>query len=691
MVEGRGLRHHALMNISAATLSRGRLTAAAVSAAVVVTLAASAVATAYNSQDTASVVTTGVVLGIVALVGAVVTLTVPSNRVGWLMLVAAAVAATGQAATEAGVHGVVTSPGSIRGAGYLAAVGPGLRGAGWVVAAVCVPAVFPDGRLPGSRWRWLAACAFGAAILTFLGGVLSPHAQENRLLHWQSPLGLPPGYGGIADVAGVLGGSLTVVAAVGAVVALVVRWRRGGPLVRQQLLLLALAVCLLGVLGLVVVVVIAAGGTVAGWAFSLGLLPLPIAVAVAVLHYGLYDLRRAANRTLVWIALSGSVVGLYAAVVVAATMLPTPHDWLPPAIAAAVAAILLLPLRDAIQRGVTFLLYGRWSEPYEVLAGLGEQLEAAAHVDGLLEAAVRELATGLNLQDVRVQAADESEGDDDHGRSDVTVPLVAYGSVVGWLRYQEPQRPLSTSEQRLVLDLARQLGGVLHVRLLNGDLQRARERLVLAREEERRRLRRDLHDGIGPGLAGLTLKAETAVALLPPGAAATSKQLHDLTDEIRSMVVDVRRLVEGLRPPALDQLGLSGACIQAVDRLAAGAGVVAAVRTDEHLPALPAAVEVAAYRIVVEAVTNVVRHAHACSCDVSLTSEGDDLVVSVADDGRGFGLAQRHGNGLAIMQERAEELGGRFAVNGNAGGVRIEARLPVTAVPAHEPSKAPPA
>jgi signal transduction histidine kinase len=676
MVEEHQLRHHALVKTSAAALSRERLTAVAVSAAVAVALAGSAVGTAYGSQDEASALTTGIVLGTVAVVGAIVTLTVPRNQVGWLMMIGSAVCATGQAATEAGVHGLVTSPGSVHGADYLAAIGPALRGAGWVIAAVCVPMVFPDGRLPGSRWRWLVACALGAVTFTFLGGVLSPHAQDDRLIHWQSPLGLPVGAGGVADAMGGLGGLLTAVAAVGAGAGLVARWRRGGPLVRQQLLLLALAVCLLAVLGLVVIVTVALGGTVAGWVFGLGLLPLPVAIAVATLHYGLYDLRRAANRTLLWLTLSGSVVAIYAAVVVVATLIPTPHDWLTPAVAAAVAAIMLLPLRDAIQRGVNYLLYGRWREPYEVLAGLGEQLEAAADVDRLLDAAVRELATGLNLQDVGVRSADGS-AIIDHGPSDTTIPLLAYGAVVGWLTYRAPARQLSNSEQRLVLDLSRQLGGVLHVRLLHQDLQRARERLVLAREEERRRLRRDLHDGIGPGLAGLTLKAETAMALLPPGAAAASQQLQGVIDEIRRMVVDVRRLVEGLRPPALDELGLSAACAQAVGRLAAGARLVAAVRVAKDLPPLPAAVEVAAYRIVVEAVTNTVRHAHARSCDVSLTSEADDLLVTVADDGGGFDEVPRHGNGLAIMQERAQELGGQLTVTADACGVRIEARLPV--------------
>jgi signal transduction histidine kinase len=259
---------------------------------------------------------------------------------------------------------------------------------------------------------------------------------------------------------------------------------------------------------------------------------------------------------------------------------------------------------------------------------------AWGYFDRLLDAAVAELTTGLDLRDVSVRdldgtvitgtgnaepaaaAAGTVPGADPGTTS---LPLLAYGAPVGSLTYQAPDRQLSAAEERLLHDLARQLGGALHARLLREDLQRARERLVLAREEERRRLRRDLRDGIGPALAGLTLKTETARALLPPGTDGASRQLRDLSEEIRRTVVDVRRLVEGLRPPALDELGLAGACAQAVERLTAGSGLAASIDACDHLPALPAAVEVAAYRIVVEAVTNTVRHAHARHCQVSMT------------------------------------------------------------------------
>jgi signal transduction histidine kinase len=687
--------HHEPMASQPLAADRGRVTAAAVAAAVALAVVGSAAAAFFDRPGTAVFADTlsfAFVVAVMSVVGAVVTLAVPGNRVGWLLLAAAAVLGVGTAFTEAGIHGVVTVPGSVPGAAYLAALGPGLQAAGMVIAVVWVPAVFPDGHLPGPRWRWLAWLAAAAAACLFLGNVLSPTSNENRLAHWHSPLGLPVRYGNVAGALSAAGVLLAVAAAAGAIAGLVTRWRRGGPLVRQQLLFLALAAC---PPALVLLSILITNG-VPAWIFGVVLLPLPVAIAVAILHHGLYDLRRAAYRTLVWLTMSAAVVGIYAAVVITvAALVPDHYAWWPPAIAAALAALALIPLRDKLQRGVTRVVYGRWHEPYEVLAGLGERLEAAADIDRLLDAAVAELTTGLDLRGVSVRDLDGTvvtgneglagsvPGADAAGPGTASIPLLAYGAAVGSLTYRVPDRPLSTAEERLLRDLARQLGGALHARLLREDLQRARERLVLAREEERRRLRRDLHDGIGPALAGLTLKTETARALLPPGTDGASRQLRDLSEEIRRTVVDVRRLVEGLRPPALDELGLAGACAQAVERLTAGTGLVASVDACDDLPALPAAVEVAAYRIVVEAVTNTVRHAHARHCRVSMASTPAGLAVEVTDDGTGLVAAAHHGHGLAIMRERAEELGGTVTVRDGSPGVTVQALLPAVTAPAH--------
>ena len=676
------LRHDGRVGSPRPAPDRGRLRAAAAGGAVLVALLGSAVATGYEPNDMRDALAVAFVIGAIAVVGAVVVLAIPSNRVGWLLLAAATAWGVGVGLTEAGVHGVVTSPGSVPGADYLAAVGPGLRGVGFVCAVLAVPLVFPDGRLPGPRWRWLGWCVGAAAVFLLLSSLLSPTAQESRLTHWQNPIGLPARYGQVADGFGGVGILLATIAAVGAVAGLVTRWRRDGPLVRQQLLFLTLAACPPAIL---LLLVIPTGGQ-PPWVFAIAVLPIPVAIAVATLSYGLYDLRRATNRTLVWLTLSGAVVVIYAVVVLtAAAVVPDRRSSWPPALAAVLAALLLVPLHGSIQRAVNHVVYGRWHEPYEVLAGLGERLAAAADVDRLLDATVAELTTGLDLQDVGVRGLDGAVIAGVATEAGTSVPLQAYGAAVGWLTYRAPGRPLGSNEQRLLRDLARHLGGALHARVLHTELQRARERLVLAREEERRRLRRDLHDGVGPALAGLTLKAETAKALLPPGADAASRQLHALSEDIRSTVLDIRRVVEGLRPPALDELGLAGACTQAVTRLTAEGGVAAVIHAEDQLPVLPAAVEVAAYRIVVEAVTNIVRHASASHCSVSLTATSVALTVTVLDDGDGLDATRTGGNGLPIMRERAEELGGRMTVSNASPGVLVRAQLPIASTPARAP------
>ena len=223
--------------------------------------------------------------------------------------------------------------------------------------------------------------------------------------------------------------------------------------------------------------------------------------------------------------------------------------------------------------------------------------------------------------------------------------------------------------------MAGHLGGLLHARQLTDDLQRAREHLVLGREEERRRLRRDLHDGLGAALAGHVLRLE-AIASGAGRGAEVSADLTALREEMADTVAGIRRLVEGLRPPALDQLGLAGAVTRAAQRLTASTGLTMEVAIAE-LPELSAGIEVAAFRIVTEAVTNVVRHARASACSVSIEAAGDILRIAVHDDGRGVSQqGARPGHGLDTMRERAEELSGSLRLD-LADGTTVIAELPL--------------
>jgi signal transduction histidine kinase len=225
------------------------------------------------------------------------------------------------------------------------------------------------------------------------------------------------------------------------------------------------------------------------------------------------------------------------------------------------------------------------------------------------------------------------------------------------------------------------VGVAVHGMRLTADLQRSRERLVTAREEERRRLRRDLHDGLGPMLAAQTLKVGSARALYQRDTVAADALLAELETDMQTALADIRRLVYDLRPPALDELGLVGAIRADATRyrkLPADAhGLAIDIEAPDSLPPLPAAVEVAAYRIVQEALTNVVRHAHACTGWVRVNVD-EALRIEISDDGLGLPTPRHIGVGLLSMRERAEELGGSCIVERHpAGGTRVLARIPL--------------
>jgi signal transduction histidine kinase len=269
----------------------------------------------------------------------------------------------------------------------------------------------------------------------------------------------------------------------------------------------------------------------------------------------------------------------------------------------------------------------------------------------------------------------------------VHLPLVYQAETVGALLVapRAPGESFTPAEQRLLEDIAQQAGVAAHTVRLTADLQRSRERLITAREEERRRLRRDLHDGLGPQLASLTLTIAAARELLRQDVDAADRLLQELAIHTQTAIADIRRVVYALRPPALDDLGLLLALREQAAHYSR-VGLQITIDGPDHLPPLPAAVEVAAYRIVQEALTNVVRHARAQSCAVSLTLS-DALDVEISDDGVGLPLARRAGVGLTSMRERTEELGGTCEIESTSGrGTCIRVRLPLDEEGACQPS-----
>jgi signal transduction histidine kinase len=424
-----------------------------------------------------------------------------------------------------------------------------------------------------------------------------------------------------------------------------------------------------------------------------GLLLIPLSIGVAVLRYRLFDIDLIINRTLVYGLLTASVVLCYVLIVGGlGAVLQVQGSLIVSLIATGLAAVMFQPLRARLQRGVNHLIYGERDDPYIVLSRMGSRLESTLAPDAVLPAVTRTLRETLKLPYAEIQLRRE-EGFEtaaaagDPGENALYLPLVYGGETVGRLVVgpRVGDEGFGTKERRLLEDLAHQIGAPARAALmtdealrLSADLQRSREQLVEAREEERRRLRRDLHDGLGPQLSSQALTVDAIRALMRRDPDAAEELLLDLKADAQDAVTDIRRLVYGLRPPALDDLGLLGALCESAAQYGAK-GLEVSVEAPEGLPPLSAAVEVAAYRTAQEALTNVARHAGARSCTVHLAIEKPGVLrVEVSDDGRGMPDYSPVGVGLTSMRERASELGGSLVVESHPeGGTRIRARLPL--------------
>jgi signal transduction histidine kinase len=416
-------------------------------------------------------------------------------------------------------------------------------------------------------------------------------------------------------------------------------------------------------------------------AMNLAFCLVPLAIAQAILRRRLWSRDAFINRALVYGGLTAVLLTVFVAVAGGLGGALSADRNLASLVAAGLVAVLFAQLRERLQRGVNRMMYGRRDEPYEVMAELGRKLESSLEAESVLPTLVRTVADTLSLP----YAAIELEGDAVPAAAtgspqldNVRIPLVYGTERVGELVAgpRSTGTKLTLPEMELLQNLARQASPAVHAVRLTRDLQSARERLVNSREEERRRIRRDLHDGLGPSLASMTLQADAARESLDADPAEARRILDDLVGQLQASTADIRRLVYELRPPALDDLGLSGALRSHLDR-ADSERLHMHLDFPEDLPPLPAAVEVAAYRIAQEAVANVVHHAGATSCSVKLEVADELLTVEVSDDGSGIPAVPNAGIGLRSMRERAHELGGECLVsNRPEGGTRVVAKLP---------------
>jgi two-component system, NarL family, sensor kinase len=626
------------------------------------------------------------------LLGSLIVWRQPTNRYGWVWCVLGLAVAVSGAAIAYQLW-----------AWYVAPVQPGGYEAAWLGVVMgtltwgLVPLVlllFPDGRPPSSRWRPVVWATVVVAVAWTLSTAVAPGPMIDDTpnpFDWLWRYDLPAELARWLAI--MLEWPVVLLIAAGAL-SLLVRLRRAGGRERQQIKWLAYAGVLWTaslVAGLIVHPIELTVRDAFRWhptglvrtvPVALALWAVYVAIGIAVLRHRLYDIDRLINRTLVYGLLTAGGVGVYVAVVKGA-------EWLlregvgvgGSLLATAVVAVGFAPARDRLQRWVDRRLYGERHDPIRAMARLGERLRGAPGGD-VLAAVLQTVCETLRLPAASLHVEDGTEvaAYGRRGAAGESIPLEHEGQQVGALLVspRTGEHRLGAADRQVLEVLAAPVAVAVHAVLLSQELQRSRERLVAAREEERRRLRRDLHDGLGPTLTAVTLKADAARSALAAAPDRADGLLAELRGDAKQAIGDLRQIIYDLRPAPLDELGLLGALGEQVDRFARQ-GLAVTLTTPPALPALPAAVEVAAYRIVTEALTNIARHAQAGRASVTV-SVADGFCVEVQDDGAAStanGDGWRPGVGLVSMAERVAEVGGTLQAGPTPTGGRVQASLPL--------------
>ncbi|MDQ3657134.1 MAG: LuxR C-terminal-related transcriptional regulator [Chloroflexota bacterium] len=437
------------------------------------------------------------------------------NPVGWLLIALGCTSALHGFAKAYTAYVFVENPGALWG-GEVVAWLNAFKGEVTPIGLIALVLLsFPSGRLISPRWRiaaWIALAGIGLSMLAaFRPGQFRNASYPPAVTN---PLGIPGGDAVLGTAEGL--GMLLMLAAVMLAIASTVRRFRGATgSERQQLGWLALGGAVVVAFMVGTQVLFAVPDTVEGPLFFLAFTALPAAIGIAILKHDLYDVDLVLSRALVWGSLTAFVVGTYVVVVVVlGALVPARGELAPPLVATGLVALLFQPLRDRVQRLVNRFVYGDRDDPYAVVSRLGRRLEATLVPETVLPTIVETVAEALKLPYVAIavlqgQALSEAATYGTPRRNLLNLPLMYQSETVGQLSLapRVPGDTFTAADLRLLEDLARQVGIATHAVLLTGEVQRSRERLVTAREEERRRLRRDLHDGVGPSLASITLEA----------------------------------------------------------------------------------------------------------------------------------------------------------------------------------------
>ena len=621
----------------------------------------------------------------------------PANPVGWLLGISGGAFLAGSASEAVARAAFARGHG-----GTLTALCSWIDSWAWTVAiavALVAVALFPTGRATSRRWAaavWLLAVATGVDVVAtaFAPGRIATAS------HQTNPLGIPgagPGLHAAAAAAGpafVLGGLLSLVS-------VIVRFRRARDEERQQLRWLGLAA---GVTAVAIgsgALLSALGVPTAGLAFVIGVVCIPVAMAVAILRYHLYDIDLVVNRLLLSSLLAGSIAAVYIAITVGIGVHLLGHDRPSTAIsvmAVAVIAVVVQPLRERLGLLADRVVYGRRATPYQVLDALAEQLgqrwslqELAARIAALLADATGAASTTVFVRsdDLLVPAAAWPEDGPPTSPSpalavdtdlsavgaEAMVRVDHAGETVGALMIvKAPGDKVSGADQRVLRQLAAQSGLAFGNLRLTAELQRhadevsaraeelrqSRERLVTAAEAERTRIGRDIHDGAQQDLVALMAKARLAQNQVGRDPALAVATLSEVQSDAKRALAELRELATGIAPPLLADRGLVAAVGSRLSRLPIPAHLDAAEMAQHYR--WPSSVEGAAWFVVCESLANALKHANADCISVSIDGDPAELRIQVRDDGSGIGASACPGTGITGMADRVGAIGGHLEV-----------------------------
>jgi signal transduction histidine kinase len=655
---------------------------------------------AVNGESLAEQIPNVIAFTLFGIVGAILLSRLPGNRVGGLLLFGAAVTAgafaTGELMTYLVREGNTDGP---------AVVAMGLVSSlGWLVGIFPVilflPLLFPDGHLPSRRWlpfAWLCA-----AVLVFLGVLLFSGQDTLVGSSDDAVIANPffmPGLAGLEIPDAVFAVSL-IGLLLGSVVSLVLRFRRSTGVERQQIKWVALAIAFLASSFILSTVASAIGlneelidSIVSGIAF----ITLPVAVAVAVLQYHLYDLDVVVKKALVAGALVLLVIAAYAAVVGLLGVITSGNESSGSVfIVALLLGLAFRPVTRFARRIADRVVYGRRATPYEVLTEFSERVGESYATEDVLGRMAQILGQATGAGSARVwlrlgaelQPAASWPTDAEPAavavvanealptiEGETVVEVRDRGELLGALSVaMPPSDPMNPSKERLVRDLASQAGLVLrNVRLVE-ELRASQRRLVTAQDQERRRLERNIHDGAQQQLVALSVKTRLARDLTARDPAKVAEMLTQIDAEIQTAVGDLRDLARGIYPPLLIDEGL-GAALDAQARRSPVPTTIRANGLGRYAPEVEAAV----YFSCLEALQNVAKYAEANSATVILAQSNGHLTFEVVDDGRGFDpAAERTGTGLQGIADRLGALHGEVAIRSQPGaGTRVRGRIEV--------------